>query len=634
MRSNYGRSSRFLSWAVGLAVLMLPHSLLAAPPNIVFILTDDQRWDTLPGVNEADMPQDIFPEVKQHLIRPGVVFSNAFAGNPVCCPMRAGLLSGGFSCHATGVVDNDFPNGGASRFVDRLTLATLLRDKGYRTAFIGKYLNGYFLLDGVDGEGGAIPQGRYIPPGWSVFLGQDNNRYDRYDFTVGASGVAAPTAGLLLPEDRGAMSGFLDGLVADGFPPPLADYLRALDFDHPPYVTTFQQDAALAFITDAQADRAPFCLIVAVNAPHTPAIPSVEDEPFYPGYLYRGRGWGESDLSDKPDFIQQEAEGFDEYYDGTREFASGGRNPDQFFADQLRTLRAVDRLVGAIVTAVEADAWSRDQTAYVFASDNGYQWGEHRVFQKRLPYEESIRVPLVFRVPGTDAGRLASLVPIDLDVPATLLEIAGYTRDEIKHQIGSDGRSLIPQLNGGTGSARRHVLSESFRLVNPSWGLIRDRKWKYARHDTGEEELYALGTDPHEQTSLHDDTDRKTVRRKTRLSQLLDEQRGLLITAENLIGLNRIPNARLGEPYAFQIRASGGTPPLTFGLYTDARLPDDGECTDRLPAGVELTPDGRVTGAPTETGCFVFWPQVEDRSVSRQNDRPQRYIRKLKLIVE
>src|SRR5437899_2416644 len=103
-----------------------------AKPNIVLILTDDQRWNTLWAM----------PNVRRLLQNQGVTFTNGFVVNSLCCPSRASILTGKYS-HSTHVYGNAPPNGGFPSFDDRSTVATWLHDAGYTTGLIGKYLNGY-----------------------------------------------------------------------------------------------------------------------------------------------------------------------------------------------------------------------------------------------------------------------------------------------------------------------------------------------------------------------------------------------------------------------------------------------------------------------------------------------------------
>src|SRR6185295_15091672 len=108
-----------------------PASAVEPPPNIVMILTDDQRADTL----------GYMPIVRQTLAKHGVTFTNAYVSNPVCCPSRATILTGLYS-HSTGVYTNDL-DGGFAKFDDSSTIATWLQAAGYHTGLFGKYLNGY-----------------------------------------------------------------------------------------------------------------------------------------------------------------------------------------------------------------------------------------------------------------------------------------------------------------------------------------------------------------------------------------------------------------------------------------------------------------------------------------------------------
>ena len=124
-------------------------------PNIVVVLTDDQRWDTLSAM----------PTVQQELVAHGVTFTNSFVVNSLCCPSRTSLLTGQYS-HSTGVYRNVPPHGGFPSFRDSRTIATVLHGAGYTTGLVGKYLNRY---------GVGTHDAHYVPPGWdhwTAFLGK------------------------------------------------------------------------------------------------------------------------------------------------------------------------------------------------------------------------------------------------------------------------------------------------------------------------------------------------------------------------------------------------------------------------------------------------------------------------------
>src|SRR3990170_6725693 len=170
-----GRVAGLLAVLVGLALAPPPASAqTTAPPSIVLVVTDDQRWDTLWAM----------PSVEADLVDNGVVFSNGFVVNPLCCPSRASILTGRYS-HGTGVYTNTSPDGGFSLFDDDSTVATWLDAAGYRTALVGKYLNGY---DGVT-----------IPPGWDHWVAFSGNQGSYYDYSLNVDGALEPHGSA--PED-------------------------------------------------------------------------------------------------------------------------------------------------------------------------------------------------------------------------------------------------------------------------------------------------------------------------------------------------------------------------------------------------------------------------------------------------
>ena len=152
--------TRLVGVTVGL-FLAVAGGASAAPPNVVVILTDDQRWDTLSSM----------PVVQSELVGKGVTFTNSFTVNPLCCPSRASILTGLYS-HTTGV----YTNGGLVNFNDRSTLATWLRRAGYRTGFFGKYLNSY--------------RGTFVPPGWDSWAAfTPANVANFFDYALNVDGT-------------------------------------------------------------------------------------------------------------------------------------------------------------------------------------------------------------------------------------------------------------------------------------------------------------------------------------------------------------------------------------------------------------------------------------------------------------
>jgi N-acetylglucosamine-6-sulfatase len=390
-------------------------------PNIVVILTDDQRWDTLPYM----------PTVNSELVEHGVTFSNAFVENPLCCPSRASFLTG-LDSHSNGVYANDAPYGGFSVFDDHATIATSLRGAGYDTLLAGKYLNHY----GVTG-------GTYVPPGWShwrVFASQA----EYYDYDLSIDGTSVGSYGSA-PED---------------------------------YSTDVIASLADADIRSASAQD-PLFLWLAPFAPHGPSTPAPRDD----GSLssiepWRPPSYNESDMRDKPAYMQSlpSLSVDDEAtLDASRE-------------DQLESLGAVDDAVG-VVTQALAETGRLSDTIIVFASDNGYMWGEHRRIGKIVPYEESVRIPLVIRwdrlaTPPTTNKRLVS----NVDLAPTLEQAASAD------VLPADGRSLLPLLRRQRVTWRQHLLIEhSGPEPQPIYCADRTPSDILIHYATGEEEYYRLG---------------------------------------------------------------------------------------------------------------------------------------------
>ena len=119
------------------------------PPNVVILMSDDQRWDK---VTQRYTPniwnQLVLEDSAAHPALRSVAFKNGFASNPTCCPSRTTVLTGNYS-HTTGVWDNVAPFGGFASFDDEHTLAVDFQQAGYRTGLVGKYLNGYMAGRGL-----------------------------------------------------------------------------------------------------------------------------------------------------------------------------------------------------------------------------------------------------------------------------------------------------------------------------------------------------------------------------------------------------------------------------------------------------------------------------------------------------
>ena len=403
-------------------------AVVAAPgqqPNVVVIMTDDQPLERL----------ETMPNVRALLQDRGVTFTHSLVPTSSCCPSRTTMLTGRYS-HETGIYTNRAPGGGWSAFhasgQEQSTLATWLNDAGYRTALAGKYLNDFALSDPG-----------YVPPGWDRFAGLlDGGYYYNYNLRVrDSSGVSDVTYGN-----------------------------EASD-----YSTDVLASYATQFI-EATPAGTPLFMMFTPLAPHAPFTPAPIDVGTVPRVYPDAPDINEKDMSDKPAWMRSAPR-------ITRGLITSRT------ARQKETLRAVDRAVGQILTALGPRA---ARTLFVFTSDNGLMLGSHRQFGKNLPHARSSEVPLIMRwdghlFPGSTDQRLA----LNLDVTATILDAAG-----VRHP--TSGLSLLrPVARDGT------VLEGAATDWRPAYCAWRTTRWLYVEYSGNRgRELYDYRTDPYELNNL------------------------------------------------------------------------------------------------------------------------------------
>jgi arylsulfatase A-like enzyme len=357
----------------------------ATLPNIVLILTDDQRWDTLWSM----------PNVNSELVAHGVTFSNSFVANSLCCPSRVSILTGTYS-HTTDVYDNAGTYGGFGSFHDDdNTVATWLHGAGYRTALLGKYLNGYHVV--------------YTPPGWdhwnAFYNAPQGGAYYNYDLDTDGTLVHHG----FLPEDYST-----DVLAAD----------------------------ADSFIRGTSADQ-PLFLYLSFKAPHEPTTPAPKYANAFSDLLpYRPPNYNEADVSDKPLWVQ----GLPVWPQAKMTKVDNNRK------NQYRTFLSVDDAVNTVVQAL-TDTGRLGNTMIVFASDNGWSLGEHRWNNKKVMYEESIRVPLVIRYdPLTSTPSTNSNLVVNIDWAPTFADLADVVA------TGAVGSSLLRIIQNPSAAWRKSFL--------------------------------------------------------------------------------------------------------------------------------------------------------------------------------
>lgn len=550
---NHTLSARAFDAAGNIASTSVVVAVNNPPLNFVVFLSDDQRFDTLWAM----------PKVQALLIDQGVEFSRAYATTPVCCPDRASLLSGGFYAYNTGVLTLNSPNGGATLFRDDNSLPLRLQESGYVTAMLGKYLNSYNSMVNLNAGTG------YVPPGWTRFDatligGQTANWFD-FIVVRGASGETSSVGAVSRTQT---------------------------------YITDYYRDQALQFLRDHPVE--PFFLYLAPWAPHLVATPAPEDVDLFPEYVHRGRGYGETDLTDKPQWVQDEA----------AEYAVNISTWDEKHRAQLRSLQAVDRMVEAVVSEVAASG-RLDNTVFIYTSDNGFSWGEHGLRDKNHPYEEAVRVPFIVRWPGvpprTDPGHL---IATNLDIGATVTRAADVGED-------TDGLDLLPLLTNPDAVWRSTLFLEGYPVSLGSplvfVGAVSENA-KYIEYEDGFKEFYDFGPDPFEENNqISNPSYAGTI---TALKSVVDTHRGIAIITPAL------PHATLGVAYSTALSAWGGGGGYVWSLSSGS-----------LPAGLSLASDGVISGTPTVRRTSTISLRVEGTSNARQAGRRQRFIKQFAITV-
>ena len=431
----------------------------AASPNVVVLMTDDQTLEQMSAL----------PQTRKLIGTQGVKFKRFYVTDPLCCPSRATFLTGQYA-HNTGVISNGGPNGLEALDEDR-TLGVWLQQAGYRTAFVGKYLNGYGLDD---------PE--QVPPGWSewrALLEPTTQNYFDYDLNEEGEVVHYGTA----PEDY--KTRVIGHLAVD----------------------------AIRHAARGDAPR-PLFLYVGFNAPHAPSTPAPRDAGTLEGTeAPRTDAFDEDDLADKPSFLR------DRPPLGPQAIARiDARNQRA-----LESLAEVDRQVARIVDALR-DKGELGNTYLVFTSDNGYLDGEHRIeFGKLLAYEPAAQVPLLMRGPGIPAGETSDALVGNVDLAPTIAQLASAKPD-----LTVDGHSLISLARNPDRSTDRALLLESLvrdrsTYYGHPYAAIRSGHFLYVEYSTGDEELYNLVRDPYELESVA--ADPAYAEKKEALAEALDELR-------------------------------------------------------------------------------------------------------------
>jgi len=433
--------------------------------NIVCVVGEGLRWDELSSTGNKLIQTPNLDRIG----REGCTFRNAFVVNALCLPSRATMLTGMYS-HTTGAVSNV-----EGKIPPRFPLVSdLLQKAGYETAFIGKsHIEGALMEHNWDYYFGFVGQADYYRP----------------RITEGIRGNYGPAK---LYEGE--------------------------------YVDTLLTQKAVAWLKQERSK--PFCLFLWFYAPHAPfyrpkdlvndlnGVPIPKPKTFDENLQnYPGKPRAVADADDKIGYSEV--------------FSDDPRSLEELVKNHYVGVEDNDRNMGAIWTELERQKIV-NHTAVLLSSDHGFFLGEHHLYDKRLMYEPSIRVPMVVSCPGrVKAGSTSDKMVLNLDLAPTMLEIAG-----VSIPAEMQGKSMMSLAEGKPDPAwRKDWLYEyyeypGFENVRPCRG-VRTERYKFIHFfiEPQEFELYDLHTDPDEMNNLYGKPEyaELTAHLKERLAALRDE---------------------------------------------------------------------------------------------------------------
>lgn len=408
-------------------------------PNVLVVYLDDANYDEMMA---------FMPKTRQWMEPCGTRFDNFYANNALCCPFRATALTGQHSLN-NGVMSNSVKyGGGAPLFNESRSLPPYLRQNGYQTAYVGKYLNGY------------RDKPKWVPLGWDEWFVPYDNTYEYYGTKITHNGQAVTPP----------------GYVAD----------------------VYGRHTNRLIERFGESSSKPWVMYVSHLAPHG-ALLDAHNEAAIPSKKYEGtvlakdlsRVQYELDVSDKPSWIRALPP-----LDSADKLAIDAKR-----VRRAESILAVDDAIDSMFRTLERTG-QLNSTLVIVTSDNGFEQGAHRLqYGKILPYDDSTRVGAWVRGPGIPAGVVSKQVTGSVDIGATILDV---TSTAVPYPV--DGQSLLAPLDN------RQMLLEAGSYLMPgvwtgdptlrSYVAVVDEEYKYVRYWDGQRELYNLEADPKEMVSL------------------------------------------------------------------------------------------------------------------------------------
>ena len=361
----------------------------------------------------------------------GTTFKNAYVTYPLCCPSRATILRGQYA-HNTKIFGNHRPEGGEKKF----------RELGHDRSTIATWLDDVGYQTTYIGKYMNSYSGLYIPPGWDEWFVL--NRAPREPYV----------------NDNG-QSITITGDSTDVFAKEASDFIRS-----------------------SSLNSAPFFAVVGTHDPHEPmAVAPRHRGRFADTPLPKPPNFDEEFVEDKPQWVQKYPRLSQTQIDELQ----------HWYRERLRSMLAVEDLLRKIVATLR-ETGELSNTYIFFTSDNGFDFGNHRLYPagKLRPYEEDIGVPLMVRGPGVPAGGVRQQLVINNDFAPTIAELAGASIPTFV-----DGSSFAPLLTNSPPSSWRTAFLEEESIWHPHKG-VHTQRYMFTEYATGEYELYDLSVDPYQ----------------------------------------------------------------------------------------------------------------------------------------
>ncbi len=485
----------FLSLAAGSAMtaalpfggchkkLAVHSSSQARQPNIIFLLTDDQRWDAMSCAGNRILKT---PNMDK-LAAEGTMFENAFVTTAICMASRASIMTGLYERRH----QCNFNTGDLHPSLFEKSYPVLLRKAGYHTGFIGKF--GFALSNK------KVTDNSYVDTWYDL----ENIPTDAFDKWYGFAGQ-----GEYFPKDKGGK-----------------------------HLTRIMTEQAIEFLNERPGDR-PFCLSISYKAPHGPFTPDPKYDNLYKDdTIPVPRTARQEYLDNLPEPVKK-GWGHVGYW---KIRYSTPESYQDIMKKYYRLIAGVDESIGKIRRELKKLSLD-DNTVIILLGDNGEFESEHLLGGKALLYEESIRVPLIVydpRVPKTARGQRRKELALNIDIAPTLMALAGLEIPDIVQ-----GRNLLPIVQVRNIRWRRDILCENlFRLGEwedkPAWlhqyypmcEAVRTQQYKYIRYSEFEpliEELFDLENDPQETVNMaNNDKYQQTLKAlRRRCDELVRQAKG------------------------------------------------------------------------------------------------------------